>query len=255
MRNDDMAKNVAEKKDHLPAELVGFLDDQMAGADKDSFAIPFLVILQSGSPQVKRSNPGYIEGAEEGMFMNTVNEKLIGVFVFLPIAFKRQMIEWIPRSEGGGLVAIHSMEDCPKYTIKDIDGRQVWEMDNGHEIVDTRMHYVLYSADEAKEDWAPAVLSLSKTQIKKSKRLMYMLDEQRKKGNIFIFSAGTLGESKDDYTWSGWAFKALDVVNDNIDLISEGIRLQKAIKEGTAKTDEDGLDKASSETAEDSNNF
>ena len=246
-------KDVVVKKDHLPAEITEFFDDQMAGADKDSFAIPFLVILQSGSPQVKRSNPGYIEGAEEGMFINTVNEALMDGFTFLPIAFKRQMIEWIPRNEGGGLVAIHSMEDCPEYEIKDIDGKQVWAMNNGHEIVDTRMHYVLHSIDD--EEWAPAVLSLSKTQIKKSKRLMYMLDEQRKKGNIFTFTAGTLGESKDDYTWSGWAFKAKDVVNDNADLIAEAIRLQKAVKEGTAKADKDGLEEALSDTADESNNF
>ena len=41
-------------------------------ATSDSYAVPFLQVLQSGSPQCKKSDGKYIKGAEEGMIFNTV---------------------------------------------------------------------------------------------------------------------------------------------------------------------------------------
>lgn len=49
----------------------------LGGLGKDDLAIPFLTILQSNSPQVKRSDGEYVEGAQEGMLFNTVTKQLI----------------------------------------------------------------------------------------------------------------------------------------------------------------------------------
>ena len=46
------------------------------GADSQSFAIPYLIILQSNSPQVDEDDGKYIKGAKVGMFLNTVTGEI-----------------------------------------------------------------------------------------------------------------------------------------------------------------------------------
>jgi hypothetical protein len=44
----------------------------------DDITIPRLAIVQSGSPQRKKKDEKYIEGAEEGMIFNTVTNTVYG---------------------------------------------------------------------------------------------------------------------------------------------------------------------------------
>ena len=44
--------------------------------DRDDLALPFLKLLQSGSDETKKKHAKYVEGAEAGMFYNTVTKKL-----------------------------------------------------------------------------------------------------------------------------------------------------------------------------------
>jgi hypothetical protein len=77
-----------------------YVEDAGAGfedADANAYAIPFLQILQSGSPQCKKSDGAYIKGAEEGMFYNTVTQELYdgdeGVVV-IPCHYMQRFVEW-----------------------------------------------------------------------------------------------------------------------------------------------------------------
>jgi hypothetical protein len=61
-------KEVAVKEPAPLPAVIDFTADAGAGfedADSSSFALPFLRILQAISPQAKKQNPKYIEGAEE----------------------------------------------------------------------------------------------------------------------------------------------------------------------------------------------
>lgn len=49
--------------------------------------IPHLRLLQSGSPQAKRSDPAYVEGAREGLFINTASGELFEKVLFVPCRF------------------------------------------------------------------------------------------------------------------------------------------------------------------------
>ena len=42
----------------------------------DDLAIPFLRILSDTSPQIKKRDPLYIEGAESGMIYNTLTKEI-----------------------------------------------------------------------------------------------------------------------------------------------------------------------------------
>jgi hypothetical protein len=83
---------------------------------QDDLAVPFIALLQKGSPQVEEDNPKRIEGAKGSMFMNTVTQKLwdgkAGIVV-IPVHRTRSFIEWIPKDDGGGLVNVFQ-PDAPE---------------------------------------------------------------------------------------------------------------------------------------------
>ena len=89
-------------------------------AGKESFAIPFLKLLQSLSPQCKKNEPEYIKGAEEGDFFNTVTEKVypndspegvkgaLGV-MFIPCYYRPVFNLWQTKLDGGGFRGVVSV--------------------------------------------------------------------------------------------------------------------------------------------------
>ena len=84
-----MAKNTTEKENKLPAttantavatmDMSMFAEDAgagMEGATAESFAIPFLSVLQKGSPQVDEASGVAIEGAKAVMLFENVTGKM-----------------------------------------------------------------------------------------------------------------------------------------------------------------------------------
>ena len=74
----------AVKKTTTQTNVVAF-DPSMFEADaneglgqlgQDDLAIPFLRILSDTSPQVKKRDPEYVEGAEVGMLFNTLTREI-----------------------------------------------------------------------------------------------------------------------------------------------------------------------------------
>ena len=63
----------------------------------EDFAIPFVRVLQNGSPQVNKQKGEYVEGAEPGKLYNTVTNGLYdgtkGILV-VPCAYVKKFIEW-----------------------------------------------------------------------------------------------------------------------------------------------------------------
>ena len=84
--------------------------DNVTAAD---IAIPFLNLLQDGSPQVKKSSSARIDGAEAGFFIDSVSNDIFdgekGVVV-IPVLTQLKIVEWIPYDDGGAgksPVAVH----------------------------------------------------------------------------------------------------------------------------------------------------
>lgn len=199
------------------SDLLEHAGEGFEGADKDSFAIPFLAILQKMSPQVDEGDGAYIEGAKAGMIFNTVTQELYdgktGVEV-IPCKPHRSFIEWVPRDGGGGggFVGQYSVDEGLELltrTVKNEKGQDMLE--NGNYIADTREHYVLIVNEDGTTQ--PALISMTSTQIKKSKQWMYrmnnvriMVKDQRIVPPSFAlrWRMTTVPESNDKGSWSGW---------------------------------------------------
>ena len=237
-----MAKNeVAKATKNEVGTALDFSADAgmgMEGADKDSYAVPFLAILQSNSPQLET-----LEGAKAGMFLNTVTNELYDTVDVLPVAFQRRYLAWAPRSGGGGFRGEHTVAEVESPAnplgwkrLKDHNGVEQMTLPDGAILKDTRSHFVIVAANGSQ-----AILSLSSTQIKKSKRWMsrqqsiQLKDAQGRMYTPASFShayrLSTITEENDRGKWKGLVIDLVGPVRD-IQLYEAAKKFHKLIVEG-----------------------
>ena len=73
----------------------------------EDMQIPFIRIIQALSPQLQKDDPLYIKGAEQGDIFNTVTHQVWKAeegIVVVPCYFEQKLLEFVPRSQGGGFV-------------------------------------------------------------------------------------------------------------------------------------------------------
>jgi hypothetical protein len=226
----------------------------MEGASAESFAIPFITILQKGSPQVDEASGVAIDGAKGGMIYDNVYGQITdgkaGITI-VPCAYRRVFIRWGARgTEGGGFKgeltpeAVAAMREAG--SVVEVDGKLMVPMSDGtinekkcDRISDTRNHYVLV-VDNETGSWKEALLSLTSTQIRKSKMLMSMLSGVKMKGAAGMFTPPTfanrvklttLGESNDKGTWFGVKFE-LDGTVDRAEVYAAAKAFHASVAKG-----------------------
>lgn len=231
------AKQSGNNTPALPPEIdiTADIGGGLEGADKDSYAIPFLRVIQKMSPQVDEASPEYNEDARPGMLLNTVTGELIDAksedVHFLPCAFQRRFLLWGPRDNGGGYEGEYLPEQAAQLRhdgkAVEIDGRLYAAGEDGKasektssRFTDTRSHFGILLVGETA---TPVLLSLSSTQIKKSKQLMSILSQARvdtAKGPavpptwLNKIKLGTVVESNDNGSWHGIRFEADGFITD-----------------------------------------
>jgi len=156
----------------------------MEGTDRASFAIPFLTILQGLSPQIET-----VEGAKPGLYINTITTELYREALVIPCAYQRRFNRWAPREQGGGYRGEYSPVDVELGKLAGLDTNEKGQTTiEGDLLKDTRNHFVLVQSESGA--WQPAIISLSSTQIKKSKRWMSLIQgiEMRAPGSAKSFN-------------------------------------------------------------------
>jgi hypothetical protein len=229
-------------------------------ADKDSFAIPFLRILQGLSPQCNKANPDYIKGAEQGSFYNTVTKEVSDAETGIKLVvchYDRKFTEWAP--DRGGFRGEHHPSDPvlqkARETTND-EGKRVSVLPNGNNIVDTRYHFCLQV--NAVGSTTPVLICMASSGIKKSKRLLTELNGiklRNSEGKLFtppmffsLVDMKTVAESNDNGDWFNWEPTIERQLDINDDADAELYQLAKAFRDSVAKGnvkvvhDEDGTE-------------
>ena len=218
-------------------------------AGKDSYAIPFIQLLQKGSPPIDPDHPKHkeIPGAKVGSLYNTVTEEVVdgdkGLLV-LPCHFNQCYIEWADRDAGGGFVAQHDVPTGVNMLTtckRDDKNRDV--LPNGNYLVDTRNHYVLVLDDNGNAH--PAVISMASTQTKKSKKWMMAMQAvkvKRADGSMFTpamwakaYRVKSIAESNAKGTWRGWDI-ARESDCPSVELYAQAKAFRDAVRAGKIKT-------------------
>lgn len=227
----------------------------LSHTDADSFALPFLAILQSNSPQVTRGEAAYIKGAKAGDLFLTANALVLPfdeededapICHVVFANFKRRFLCWAPRDSGGGFKGEFGVDRIEAMraegSISEQDGK-LYDAE-GNIYRDTRIHYVIVITADGER--FPAVISLASTQVKKSKSLLTQLNSylfegaQGRKFNpptfAHVFAVKTVPESNDQGNWHGWSFAKSHNVDD-AELYEMAKQFYKTTDAGLANVD------------------
>jgi len=178
---------MATKKQN--AEIVS-LFEKKAGAGigditADDLATPRIVIIQPGSPQIKKSAVKYLAEASVGDLLFTATNTIIdgseGIR-FLPVFFERNYVEWNLRENGGGFVAVHPKDtQLLGQTQRDAMFRDVMTYSDGRqtELQNTCNHYGFAMIDGASQR---CMLNMTRSQLKKSRNWITMINGTRLNG-------------------------------------------------------------------------
>ena len=171
------AKQVATKKANLPSAGLFEADAQKGfeNVKTESLAPPILKLLQNGSAEAQKRNQNYVEGAEPGMFLNTVTKQLYngdkGIHT-IPCYYKLEYQEWADYGTGSGRpeMIYPDSSDILEKTTKGPDGKD--RLQNGNYILTVGQHFVIISGDKGSET---AMISMSSSQGKVSRKWNSMM--------------------------------------------------------------------------------
>lgn len=212
-----MANAIAKKKDSTLAMFSDDRPDFLADSDRgnegvsaDDITIPRLGLIQSLSPQRKKSDPAYIDGAEEGLLFNTTTNALYGADVlFVPVYYAKEYLIWKDRVEGGGFRGAFPDASSANQAMRMLeDGDKC-------EITETAQQYGLV-IDPETGSCEEIVISMSRSQLKTSRKLNTLI--RMNGGDRFsrvykIASEETSGAKGDYYSYTV----------DNVGYVTKGI--------------------------------
>ena len=175
---NEETRDVAKQEGGSLATLDFVADSGMGleNVDKQDLALPFLKLLQSGSDETKKKHAKYVEGAEAGMFYNTVTKKLYngekGIEV-IPVFYKMTYPEWAPfeKREGRPIHNDRGPGVMSKVTQND---RNKDMLDNGNEIIKTANHFVVINGERPEK----ALMTMKSTQLKVSRQWNSLMENE-----------------------------------------------------------------------------
>jgi len=178
MLENSNEKQVAVKKEAgLPSDALFEADAKLGfeNIDQESLALPILKLLQNGSGEAQKRNANYVEGAEPGMFFNTVTRKLYdgdkGIQV-IPCHYRLEYQEWADFGTGSGRPEniYPASSDILSKTTKDAMGKD--RLPNGNYIQKTSQHFVIITDGNSAET---ALISMYSSQAKVSRKWNSMM--------------------------------------------------------------------------------
>lgn len=218
--------------------------------------IPHLRLLQSSSPQAKRSDPAYVEGAREGLFLNTATGELFDKVLFVPCRFVPDHSEWEPGLQGD-FIRSHGPDstEFDKCEFVQDNGRSFFRHPNGNEFAQRALFYgmiVKMDEESGTVDAEKAVASLGGTSFAVARRWLTQISSFRltaPNGQKFSapmwarsFMLEASPQSNDDNSWMAWKFAAyantLDLPEGR-EVYLAGREFSKQIDAGEAKAAEE----------------
>jgi|TARA_R110000796_G_scaffold87366_2_gene188588 hypothetical protein len=260
-------KEVSEVKESnvvaFDASLI--LDDVGTASDNmtaDDMLIPRIRILQSGSPQVKKSDGAYIKGAEEGCIFDNVTNKVydgeVGITV-VPVTYRKTYIEWSPDRK---FINDHGLTpDNFNQCVKDDKGKL--RTPDGNEMSLTAEYFAYIIEDGA---YFPALISMSSSGLRKSQQWNSMLNRLQiphpdpamaKKGMTVnpasfwtAYQVKSTPETNDQGSWFNWSIEPIfdsksggilnpENVPNGKDLYMEARAFKNKVKSGEIKVKAD----------------
>ena len=174
-------------------------DSGFEGTDSQTFKTPFLRILQAVSPELKKSDAKFIEGASAGNFCNSATQGVFDSVDIIVLKVEHSLVVWKP--ERGGFVGRHPKSMEEKIVARK-DGVQKWDQE-GNEVMDTIEFYCI-NADDPSDIF---IFPLSKASLKHAKSFatrMRLLKSDGKPVGVSwagVWNIKVVEESNDKGSW------------------------------------------------------
>lgn len=211
---------VAVKKENAIAGMDDFASlagEGFGDTNSSDFVIPRLGLVGDLSPQRKEGNAKYLADAKVGDIIDgALNEILAKGYAgetvhFLPVKRVKEVLEWKPRSAGGGLVSreplVGRIEDVAKARGANVNDKFEWKLPNNNELIET---WQLYGLDLGR-DCMPVFVPFKKSNIKVVKPWFTKRANTKFPGTQnalpLLFRTVLLGSFKDSGNgneWSNW---------------------------------------------------
>jgi hypothetical protein len=258
-------KAVTAKDNKAVASAAAYDYGQDVGAGfenqtNEDWSIPFLEILQPGSPEVQGSQDGTIRA---GMIINKSTQQLTpgatGI-MFVPAYTRHVFVEWVPRDQGGGYVGEYELTDPLVAKVRAEQKLGTYRHPaSGNDLIETFYVYGVSVNDEGAE--FPAVIAMSSTKIKPYKDWMFtarsivitMPDGSRiTKVPLFAhkYRLKTVFVEKNNYKWQNWVitFDGANAAEARLapdhPLYLAARSVKEAVVSGAAKADTSNLNRA-----------
>lgn len=163
----------AAKKENTTPAVYDYGDDVGAGFEgmgRESFAVPFLYLLQANSPIIAK---GENEEAKAGMIMDTIDQSLYPAIkakdhpgiLFVPCYHQHLFVEWKPIDAGGGFIGQYEPDSPVVLDAKNnVPTFGKLKLPNGNELVDTFYLYGNMVTEDG--DCLPKIIAFNSTKIK-----------------------------------------------------------------------------------------
>jgi len=140
-------------------------------------AIPRIKLLQLISEEVIPSNAKFVEGAQAGMFMNSVTNELYTSFYAVNLHFSRKTVVWKKRKLGGGMFGTYANEAEALAALAAAN-----EPEANYDISENPTHLVMV-VDDGGNPQGIALFDMPGSKIKHSKNWNTLINKQEEAGN------------------------------------------------------------------------
>lgn len=154
--------------DNLPEWLKKGSNRGSENVEASDLILPRIGQIQALSPQIKKSDAQFIEGAEQGMFFNTLTSELLGTEItFIPVLFRKEWVVFRDRKSGGGFFGAFPTER------ESLDFIEKHETPAGLESIESHNHIGVMLLPNG--DRQQIVFTCTKSKIKASRKLNSMV--------------------------------------------------------------------------------
>lgn len=254
-----MAKEVAVKTGGSAvatnAAFDAFAGEGLGRQTSSDFLIPRIAVLGDLSPQVKKNKAEFIEGAEVGDIVDTAMGEILAKqgesFEYLPVVRVVELIEWKPRSSGGGIASRQIMTESMEAVASRLgitpNAKFEFINEEGNELIETHQIYGINLS--ANNRWS--FLPMKKSNLKIARK-WFMKATSIKLNNggqapLFFktWNFGSFLDSGSGNEWWNWQIKDGELIQTRPDfkeLFAESVKLLEAVKGGQATGDLNGAD-------------
>jgi len=248
------------KNTEVSADLMDdIFDNAGEGASYDSseMQIPFVRLLQALSPQLKKKDSQFIEGAASGDIFNNVTGQYWsgeeGITV-VPCYQTTKYLEFTPREQGGGFRGEIAPNDPRLQSTTRNGGKEI--LPDGNEVVKSDQHFCLIVEEGGMTQ--PVVIDMKSTQLKVSRRWKTQIAMKKikhpKTGQMItpplyasMWKLRAVEESNDKGDFANWVVEGIGLVDDT-NVFQEAKAFRESVLAGEVKAQAEGSSPDTNET-------